>query len=104
MIGAFAGACLASGGDDGRFVQVGNARQLSGGLSAQDILRAGVDEVRTVEGVLLTEGVICAERLRPALRGGKCVLYCARRADGIWGPLKGAPGDREREAGLHAAT
>jgi len=104
IVGAFAGACLAAGGDDGRFVQVGRMRELSGEVTVQDVLTAGGDEVRTEEDQPLTEGIIIAERLRPALRRGRCVVYCRRRADGLWEPLKGAPGDAEREEQLHAAT
>lgn len=104
IVGAFAGACLAAGGDDGRFVQVGRMRDVSGELSVQDLLDAGGDEVRTEEDRPLTDGVIVAERLRPALRGGKCVIYCRRRDDGLWEPLKGGPGDAEREEQLHAGT
>ncbi len=102
IVGAFAAACLASGGDDGRFVQVGGLRSLSGRLSVKDVLDAGGNEVRTVEDIPLTEGAILAERLRPALRGGKCVLYCSRRGDGVWVPIIGGPGDREKEDSLRA--
>jgi hypothetical protein len=103
IVGAFAGACLAAGGDDGRFVQIGTMRSLTGEVQVQDVLEAGGDEVRSVEGERLTEGRIVADRLRPALRKGRCVLYCARRGDGLWLPVKGAPGDEEEEAELHAA-
>ncbi len=97
IIGALAGACLASGGNDGRFVEVGEMRALSGRLTVAEVLAAGGDEVRSVEGSFITEGVIVADRLRPALRGGKCVLYCKPSDDGAWAPLVGAPGDRSKE-------
>jgi hypothetical protein len=103
IVGAFAGACLAAGGDDGRFVRIGAFRSLAGPVSVEDVLRAGGEEVRSVEEQPLVEGRIAGERFRPALRHGKCVLYCARRDDGMWVPVKGAPGDEEREAKLHAA-
>lgn len=103
IVGAFAGACLAAGGHDGRFVQIGTMRSLAGEAEVQDVLQAGGDEVQSVEGERLTEGRIVADRLRPALRRGRCVLYCARRGDGLWVPVKGAPGDEEEEAQLHAA-
>jgi hypothetical protein len=97
IVGALAAACLASGGDDGRFVEVGAMRRLSGRLTAAEVLAAGGDEVLTVEEAPVTEGAIVADRLRPALRRGKCVLYCRRCEDGSWTPIIGAPGDRERE-------
>ncbi len=69
IVGALAGACLAAGGE----------------------------EVRSVEGDVLSEGVIVAERLRPALRRGKCVVYCRRAGDGTWAAITGAPGDPAKE-------
>ena len=93
IVGAFAGACLASGGNDGRFVQAGELRALSGPVSVEELLGAGADEVRTDQDGPLTEGVVVAERIRPALREGKRIVYCSPREDGVWTPIKGAPGD-----------
>jgi len=97
IVGAFAGACLASSGNDGRFVEVGGMRSLSGRLTVQEVLTAGGDQVRSVEGPILADGVIVADRLRPALRCGKCVVYCAPTDAGEWAPIAGAPGDKTRE-------
>jgi len=97
IVGAFAGACLASSGNDGRFVEVGGMRLLSGRLTVQEVLAAGGDEVRSVEGKVLTHGDMVAERLRPALQRGKCVVYCARTNGGGWAPIVGAPGDQTKE-------
>ncbi len=97
IVGAFAAACLAAGGNDGRFVQAGAMRSLSGVVTVADVLAAGGDEVRTVEDRPLDDGEITADRLRPALRTGKCVLYCAQGEDGVWVPVMGAPGDKEKE-------
>jgi hypothetical protein len=96
IVGAFAGACLAAQGDDGRFVQVGRMRALAGDVQVADVLAAGGDEVRSVEGAPVTQGLVRAEKVRPALREGRCVVYC-RWADGVWLPVHGAPGDKERE-------
>jgi len=101
IVGAFAGACLAAQGNDGRFVQVGRLRGLAGEVTVKDVLDAGGDEVRSVERALLMDEVLPADKLRPALRCGKCVLYC-RHENGAWVPIHGAPGDREEEARLHA--
>jgi len=97
IVGAFGAACLASQGNDGRFVQIGQMRDLSGQITVADVLAAGADEVRAEDGTLLTEGTLSAERLRPALRAGKCVLYCRVGTDGRWTPLIGAPGDKGKE-------
>jgi hypothetical protein len=100
IVGAFAGACLAAQGHDGRFVQVGRLRELSGEVSVETVLNGGGDEVRSVEGVPLTQATLVADRLRPALREGRCVLYC-RQDGGVWVPISGAPGDKAEEARLH---
>jgi hypothetical protein len=96
VVGAFAGACLAAQGNDGRFVQVGCMRDLAGEITVAEVLEAGGDEVRSVEGDPVRSGLVLAEKLRPALREGRCVLYC-RLEQGAWLPIHGAPGDRERE-------
>jgi hypothetical protein len=97
VVGAFAAACLASQGNDGRFVQAGRMRDLSGEMTVADVLAAGADEVRGEDDTPLTEGTLVAERLRPALRAGKCVLYYTLEPDGRWTPIIGAPGDRGKE-------
>jgi hypothetical protein len=89
IIGAFSGSCLASGQDDGRFVQIGSLRELSGRLAAADIRAAGVDEIRTVDEEILEDVVILAGKFRPAMKAGGCVLYCVPDADGNWTPVKG---------------
>ncbi len=93
IVGAFCGACLAAGGNDGRFVQVGRIRSLCGEIAVDEVLAAGVDEVRTTSGELLREGNIIPERLRPALVCGKCVAYVERMGEGRFAGLKGRPGD-----------
>jgi hypothetical protein len=101
IVGAFAGACLAAQGNDGRFVQIGRMRELSGEVTVEAVLAAGGDDVWSVEGHRLMDAVVVADRLRPALHEGRCVLYC-RRQNGAWVPIHGAPGDKEEEARLHA--
>lgn len=91
IVGAFCGACLAAQGNDGRFVQAGRIRELCGEVTVADVLTAGVDEVRSATGERLTEGKIVVDRLRPALAGGRCVLYCSRLPDGNYVPVKGWP-------------
>ena len=93
IVGAFAAACLAAQGSDGRFVQIGRMRELCGRFEVAEVLAAGGDEVRSAQEQPLTAGVIIAARLRPALRDGRCVLYCRPRSDGYWEAITGAPGD-----------
>jgi len=96
IVGAFAGACLAAQGNDGRFVQVGRMRDLAGELEVAEVLAAGGDEARSVEGTPISDGRVRAEKLRPALREGRCIVYCRWDA-GAWTPLHGGPGDKEQE-------
>ncbi len=91
IVGAFCGACLAAQGNDGRFVQHGRIREFRGELTVAEMLAAGVDEVRAGTGERLTEGKVVAQRLRPALADGRCVLYCSQLADGNYVPVKGRP-------------
>lgn len=93
IVGAFAGACLAASGNDGRFVQGGELRALSGRVGVEDLIAAGADEVRTTDESALTASAVLAERIRPALRCGKRIVYCVPQEDGLWTPIKGGPGD-----------
>lgn len=91
IVGAFCGACLAAQGNDGRFVQMGRIRELCGEVTVAELPAAGVDEVRAATGERLAEGKVVGERFRPALAGGRCVLYCERVAGGHYAPVKGWP-------------
>jgi tRNA(Ile2) C34 agmatinyltransferase TiaS len=91
VIGALASVGLAATGEDGRFILIGTARELMGVQTVPAILDSGVAEVRTLEGNLLSEGLVDAStRLRPAFRGNKPVLFVARQEGehDIWRPLK----------------
>ncbi len=79
VIGALAAVGLAAGGEDGRFLLVGRSRELTGLLDVPAILACGIAEVRRLDtGARLEAGVIDANaKLRPALRGGRAVLYVA---------------------------
>ena len=91
IVGALAGAALASSGNDGRFVQVGVVRELAGMVSTVEIIDAGVDEIRTVSGETVADGHILVDNgLRPALCEGRVVLFVEPgRSD--WLPVKGWP-------------
>ena len=89
VIGAPASVGLAATGDDGRWVLVGRSRDLTGAVPVAAVLRAGVDEVRTSDGAPVREGLVDTQgKLRPALRGGRVVLFVAQSADGVWRALK----------------
>jgi tRNA(Ile2) C34 agmatinyltransferase TiaS len=91
VIGALASVGLAATGEDGRFILVGTARELEGPQTVLAILGSGVAEVRTLDGHLLSDGLVDAStRLRPAFRGNKPVLFVSRQEGDpdLWRPLK----------------
>jgi len=87
VIGALAAVGLAAGGDDGRYVQVGRSRELSGLQPVAALLAAGIDAVQTLEGQPVTTGLVQSDKLRPARRAGRPVAVVEWAGD-CWRPLK----------------
>jgi hypothetical protein len=87
IIGALAAVGLAASGEDGRYVMVGRARQLRGLQPVSVLLGAGISSVQNTDGRPVTEGLILADKLRPARRGGRPVAIVERSGD-YWLPLK----------------
>ncbi len=87
VIGALAGVGLAAGGEDGRYVLVSRLRELSGLQPVTALLAAGVSRVQTLDGQLVTDGMVLADKLRPARRGGQPIAVVQWNAD-HWQPLK----------------
>jgi tRNA(Ile2) C34 agmatinyltransferase TiaS len=87
VIGALAAVGLVATGEDGRYVQTGRSRELSGLQSVATVLAAGIAAVRTCEGQPVTEGLVCTDKLRPARRGGEPVAVVEWMGD-YWQPLK----------------
>lgn len=87
VIGALAGVGLAASGEDGRYVQVGRMRELTGLQPVEAVLSAGIDLVCTLDGQVVDQGLIAATKLRPARRGGRPVAYLEWQDD-HWQPLK----------------
>ena len=87
VIGALAAVGLAASGEDGRYIQIGRLRQLSGLQPAGAVLAAGVSAIETLDGQPVKDGSIMTGKLRPARRGGKPVLYVEWGGD-CWQPLK----------------
>jgi len=89
MIGALAGVCLAGSGNDGRFVQIGSIRELKGSVPLDEIISAGVSRVVTEDGEPVTSGTVQTDdKLRPALRDGRAVLYVRSSGANVWQALK----------------
>lgn len=87
VIGALAAVGLAASGEDGRYIWVGRSRELSGLLPVQEILEAGIDSVLTLDGKPVEEGLVLAEKLRPARRAARPVLF-VEWAGEYWKPLR----------------
>jgi hypothetical protein len=87
VIGALAAVGLAASGEDGRYLLVGSARQLTGLQPVSAILQAGISAVRTLEGMTVSQGSVLAEKMRPARRGSQPVLYVEWDQD-HWRPVK----------------
>jgi len=78
VIGAIAGLGLAFTGNDGRFLMKGHIRDLVGPRNVRDLLAAGIDEVFTLDGRRVTEGIIITEEgksVKPCPSHGKTVLF-----------------------------
>jgi len=87
VIGALAAVGLAATGEDGRYVMVGRSRELSGLQPISAVLLAGIDAVQTPDGEPVTDGLVQADKLRPARRGGRPVAV-VEWAGNCWRPLK----------------
>lgn len=87
LIGALAAVGLAASGDDGRYLLVGRIRELAGLQPVQALLSAGVEAVKTLDGKPVDEGMVLADKLRPARRAGMPVQFVDWQVD-HWHPLK----------------
>lgn len=87
VIGALAGVGLSAEGNDGRYLQVGNIRQLTGLQTIETVLNAGVSAVQTVDGQPVVEGLIMADKIRPARRNSQPIAL-VQWAEDHWLPIK----------------
>jgi hypothetical protein len=78
---------LAASGDDGRYIVVGHSRDLVGLVAVPDLLAAGIQCVQTQDGRPVADGLVFADKLRPARRGGRPVAVVEWDRD-FWRPLK----------------
>jgi hypothetical protein len=87
VIGALAAVGLAASGEDGRYVLVGRSRELTGLQPVSALLAAGIVAVQTTDGEPVTQGLVLADKLRPARRGGRPVAV-VEWSGRYWLPLK----------------
>jgi len=87
IIGAFSAAVLASTGNDGRFIDMGSIRNLSGVMTVSKLLEIGVDEVRAVNGSKIDlSDLVIVDKVRPKMENFKAVLY-VKRGVKAWIPI-----------------
>jgi tRNA(Ile2) C34 agmatinyltransferase TiaS len=87
VIGALAAVGLASSGEDGRYVQIGSIRDLAGMQPLTAVLAAGITAVQTTDSQPVSDGLILADKLRPARRNSRPILFVEQQDD-YWLPLK----------------
>jgi hypothetical protein len=78
VIGSMAGLGLAFAGNDGRFLLKGSIRDLLGPQPVEKLIDAGVDAVYTLDGSLVSEGVVLNDEnksVKPCPINGKCILF-----------------------------
>jgi tRNA(Ile2) C34 agmatinyltransferase TiaS len=87
VIGAVSAVGLAAGGQDGRYLLIGRSRDLTGLQPLEAVHALGMREVRTLAGQVVEEGWVLADKLRPARRQGRPVLFVEWGGE-HWLPLK----------------
>ena len=87
VIGALAAVGLAASGEDGRYVQVGSIRDLSGLQLIEAVLASGIVAVQTLDGHIVSDGLVMTDKMRPARRKGSPLLF-VEQAENYWQPLK----------------
>jgi tRNA(Ile2) C34 agmatinyltransferase TiaS len=87
IIGALAAAGLAASGEDGRYIEVGSIRSLSGLQPVERLLAAGISRVATLDYQLVESGMELADKLRPCRRFNQPVAFVEKK-DGFWQALK----------------
>jgi hypothetical protein len=82
VIGALAGIGLAATGNDGRYIQKGRIREITGPAPVELLLDAGIELILTTEGVPVTTGIIQVQEgksVKPCPVSGKTVLFVEER-------------------------
>jgi len=98
VIGALAGVILAASGNDGRFVEIGQSREMEGVVTVEALLAGGIAGVRTREGIPVTEGrVETRGRVRPVLEGYQAVLLVEPGETSEWRVVELGKPKRPRE-------
>lgn len=99
VIGAMAGVILAASGNDGRFVDVGQVRQLEGVVSVKQLLASGVSQVVARDGTTVTQGRVDTDggRVRPCLIEHQAVLRVEPSGENCWKVIEQGKGGYKRK-------
>lgn len=82
VIGAMAGLGLASAGNDGRFLQIGHIRDLTGAQPVQKLMEAGVDMIFSMDGQPVYKGTVYNppnKSVKPCPVNGKAILFVEKQ-------------------------
>ena len=92
VIGSLGAVGLRAGGNDGRFIQLGQIRRATGQMSVAQIQALGVDEVLDGQGQPLDKcaNVDTLEWIRPRLEDHRAKLYVQQSHDhaNLWFPVE----------------
>ncbi len=99
VIGAMAGVILAASGNDGRFVDVGQVRQLEDVVSVEQLLASGVSQVVARDGTAVTQGRVDTNggQVRPRLIEHQPVLLVEPSEENCWKVIEQGKGGRKRK-------
>ncbi len=82
VIGAMAGLGLAGTRNDGRFLQLGTIRNITGPCEVEDLIAAGIDGVWNIAGTQITEGTVQnpeEKPPKPCQINGRAILFVEER-------------------------
>lgn len=84
IIGALAGVGLAASGCDGRYLQLGTIRNLSGQATVQEIKNAGIPLILSVDGREITDGMIYFRKFPQPIRMDRGPVLLVNEEEGRW--------------------
>lgn len=87
VIGAMAGLGLANTFNDGRYLQIGDVRELIGPQTVKTLINAGIDDIHALDGRRITKGTILNEEnksVKPCPVNGKAILFVEEVEGELW--------------------
>lgn len=91
VIGTMAGIGLSSTFNDGRYISVGNIRELYGDQSVETLLNAGIDEIISIEGEIPDKNTIIKTKEKKSVKPmpiNKKVVLLTEHIRGEWKSIK----------------